>query len=144
MTDTTSIPLSRLSAWDGNVRKTGGADTSLAELSASIAAHGVLQSLLIRPLKRGRYEVIAGGRRLKALQHLAEQGRIDAEYAVPCQILSGDADATEASLNGENYSCSCRAQHEHDHAEFRIMWRSVIPTQCPLVLTGMPQLLYSA
>src|ERR1022692_1980054 len=38
MTDTTSIPLNKLTAWDGNVRKTAGADTALAELAASIAA----------------------------------------------------------------------------------------------------------
>ena len=39
MTDTTSIPLNKLVAWDGNIRKTTGADTALAELAASIAAH---------------------------------------------------------------------------------------------------------
>ena len=42
MTDTTPIPLNRLVAWDGNVRKTAGADTALAEPAASIGAHGLL------------------------------------------------------------------------------------------------------
>ena len=45
MTDNRSIPLNKLTAWDGNVRKTAGADTALAELAASIAAHGQNASL---------------------------------------------------------------------------------------------------
>ena len=63
MTDITSIPLNKLAAWSGNVRKTAGADTALAELAASIAAHGLLQSLVVRKGKKGSYAVVAGGRR---------------------------------------------------------------------------------
>jgi ParB family chromosome partitioning protein len=98
MTDTTSIPLNKLTAWDGNVRKTAGADTALAELAASIAAHGLLQSLVVRKDKKGKFSVVAGGRRLAALQQLAESGSIEADYAVPCQVIASDADATEISL----------------------------------------------
>src|ERR1039458_6018460 len=98
MTDTTSIPLNKLTAWDGNVRKTAGADTALAELAASIAAHGLLQSLVVRNGKKGKFAVVAGGRRLQALQQLAESGKISADYAVPCQVVADDADATEISL----------------------------------------------
>jgi ParB family chromosome partitioning protein len=98
MTDTTSIPLSKLTAWDGNVRKTAGAGTALAELAASIAAHGLLQSLVVRNGKKGKFAVVAGGRRLAALLQLAESGKIFADYAVPCQVIAHDADATEISL----------------------------------------------
>jgi len=98
MTDTTSIPLGKLVAWNGNVRKTAGADTALAELAASITAHGVLQSLVVRRDKKGRFAVVAGGRRLAALQSLAKAGSITADYAVPCQVVPDDADATEISL----------------------------------------------
>jgi len=98
MTDTTSIPLSKLTAWDGNVRKTAGADTALAELASSIAAHGLLQSLVVRNGKKGKFAVVAGGRRLMALQSLVECGKIAADYAVPCQLVADDADATEISL----------------------------------------------
>jgi len=98
MTDTTSIPLNKLTAWDGNVRKTAGADTALAELAASIAAHGLLQSLVVRNGKKGKFAVVAGSRRLQALQQLVESGRIEADYAVPCQLVADDADATEISL----------------------------------------------
>ncbi|MBV9081721.1 MAG: ParB N-terminal domain-containing protein [Acidobacteriaceae bacterium] len=48
MTETTSIPLHKLTASGSNVRKTAGADTALAELAASIASHGLLQSLVVR------------------------------------------------------------------------------------------------
>jgi len=98
MTDTTSIPLNKLAAWDGNVRKTAGADTALAELAASIAAHGLLQSLVVRNAKKGKFAVVAGGRRLAALLQLVESGKISADYAVPCQVVADDADATEISL----------------------------------------------
>lgn len=98
MTDTTSIPLNKLAAWDGNVRKTAGADTALAELAASIASHGLLQSLVVRNGKKGKFAVVAGGRRLQALQQLAEAGKISSDYAVPCQVVADDADATEISL----------------------------------------------
>lgn len=98
MTNTTSIPLNKLAAWDGNVRKTAGADTALAELAASIASHGLLQSLVVRNGKKGKFAVVAGGRRLQALQQLAESGKISSDYAVPCQVVADDADATEISL----------------------------------------------
>jgi len=38
----------------------------LAELAASIKEHGILQPLLVRPLPEGKYELIAGERRLRA------------------------------------------------------------------------------
>jgi len=48
MTDITSIPLNKLVALEDNARRTAGADTALHELAASIAAHGLLQSLVVR------------------------------------------------------------------------------------------------
>jgi ParB family transcriptional regulator, chromosome partitioning protein len=41
-------------------------DESLEELAASIREHGVLQPLVVRPISEGRYELIAGERRLRA------------------------------------------------------------------------------
>ncbi len=94
---TDTIPLNRLTAWTGNVRKTG-ADTGLAELSASIAAHGLLQSLVVRKGKKGKYAVVAGRRRLMALTALAEAGTIQPDKPIPCHVIAGDANATEISL----------------------------------------------
>jgi len=98
MTLPTSIPLNKLTAWNGNVRKTAGADTAMAELAASIASHGLLQSLVVRKGKRDTYAVVAGGRRLAALQSLAESGTIASDYAVSCTVIADDANATEISL----------------------------------------------
>jgi hypothetical protein len=50
--ETSSIPLNKLVPWDGKVRRTK-AEEGLEELIASIAAHGVLQSLVVRKASRG-------------------------------------------------------------------------------------------
>ena len=97
MTDNTTIPLSKLLAWDGNVRKTDP-DRGIDELAASITAHGLLQSLVVRKDKRGKYAVVAGRRRLLALKSLAEAGTIETDRPIPCHVLDAEADATEISL----------------------------------------------
>lgn len=124
-TDIRTIPLHRLDAWDGNVRKTPGSKTALKELAASIAAHGVLQSLVVRPAKRDRFAVIAGGRRLRALQALAEAGTIAADYPVPCQVLPVAADGAEASLAENTVR---EAMHPADAFEaFRALAETGVP-----------------
>jgi ParB family chromosome partitioning protein len=97
MTDNTTIPLNKLLAWEGNVRKTD-ADKGIDELAASITAHGLLQSLVVRKDKRGKYAVVAGRRRLLALKSLADAGAIKADMDIPCHVLDDEADATEISL----------------------------------------------
>ena len=66
------IALNKLVASTDNARKTGIAD-GIEELAASIAAHGLLQSLVVRKTSRGKFAVIAGQRRRMALSLLAEQ-----------------------------------------------------------------------
>lgn len=46
---------------------------ALQELAASIAASGLLQPVIVRPRSNGRYELIAGERRLRAVQQLGWQ-----------------------------------------------------------------------
>ena len=41
-------------------------EEALNELADSIAAHGVLQPLLVRPMKNGMYQIVAGERRWRA------------------------------------------------------------------------------
>jgi ParB family chromosome partitioning protein len=41
------------------------------DLTASIREHGVLQPILVRPLERGHYEIVAGERRWRAVTALA-------------------------------------------------------------------------
>jgi ParB family transcriptional regulator, chromosome partitioning protein len=90
------IPLTKIAPSPANVRKTGN-KTGIEELAASIAAHGLLQNLQVRPAKGGSFEVVAGGRRLAALKLLAKQKKIAADYPVPCHALDIE-DATEISL----------------------------------------------
>ena len=97
MTEIIHIPLNRLTAWKGNVRKTGIAE-GIGELAASIAAHGLLQSLIVRKGKKGKYEIVAGQRRHIALLRLATEGKLDKDYPVPCMLAQESADASELSL----------------------------------------------
>jgi ParB family chromosome partitioning protein len=94
---TTTISLNKLTAWDGNVRKTDS-DKAISELAASIAAHGLLQPPVVRKDKRGKYAVVAGRRRLLALQLRAANGEIPANAPIACNLLEGEADATEIGL----------------------------------------------
>jgi ParB family chromosome partitioning protein len=97
MTDNISIPLNKLLAWEGNVRKTD-ADKGIDELATSIAAHGLLQSLVVQKDKRGKYAVVAGRRRLAALQVLVEAKTVKPDMDIPCRVLDDETDACEISL----------------------------------------------
>ena len=98
-----AIPLSRLALAPENVRKTPPDPHADAELKASIAALGLLENLVVRAHAPGedgadRYAVIAGGRRLRAMQALSEDGVCEADHPVPCQVRSADAEPGELSL----------------------------------------------
>ncbi|WP_263351338.1 ParB/RepB/Spo0J family partition protein [Acidicapsa acidisoli] len=124
MTTTTTISLNKLLAWGGNVRKTES-DKNIDELAASISAHGLLQSLVVRKDKRDKYAVVAGGRRLLALQSLADAGTLEADYPVPCNVIGLDTDATEISL-AENVQRE--AMHPADEFEaFKALIESGTP-----------------
>lgn len=96
MSDTLNIPLSKLTLWSGNVRKTGARD-GIAELAASIASHGLLQPLLVRKAQRG-YEIVAGQRRFHALKSLAKAGKLAKNFAVSCTLATDSVEASELSL----------------------------------------------
>ncbi len=93
------IALDRLSVAPENVRKTPPDATAEAELKASIAAHGLLENLIVRSEgPGGGYAVVAGGRRLAALKALAAAGVLDAAHPVPCLVVDGNASSSELSL----------------------------------------------
>ncbi len=98
-----TVPLDRLVPSPANVRKTPAGTAAFAELKASIPVHGVLENLVARsaePAEDGgeRYAVIAGARRLAALNELAAEGVIEADYPVPCRIVANGANDSEISL----------------------------------------------
>ena len=68
-----------------------------AELKASILAHGLMQNLVVTENVDGNFHVIAGGRRLEALQALRDEGKLPDGYAVPCQVVAEEL-ASEMSL----------------------------------------------
>jgi ParB family transcriptional regulator, chromosome partitioning protein len=96
MTNITDLPLHLLAEWEGNVRKSYS-KTGIDELAASIKAHGLQQNLVVRKVGRNRFGVVAGRRRLKALQLLLKAGDIHADYAVPCRVEVAD-NTVEISL----------------------------------------------
>jgi len=62
-----SVPLSQLRAGRYQPRTRMNPE-SLAELSESIKAQGVVQPILVRPAANGQFEIIAGERRFRAAQ----------------------------------------------------------------------------
>jgi len=89
--DVVMVPLANLRAWSGNPRQHFD-EEGLAELASSIRSLGLLQPLTVRPtlchesVEEGLcYDVIAGGRRLRAC-------RIAGLDPVPCLVR----DVTEA------------------------------------------------
>ena len=99
-----------------NVRTAPPEAAALAELKASLAAHGLLASLVVRPVEgvRPRYAVVAGGRRLAALKALAAEGAIPVNHPVPCRVDGSDTPPAELSL-AENVVRV--AMHPADQAE---------------------------
>lgn len=99
MTDIQHIPLNKLTAWEGNARRTVS-DEGIAELAASIAADGLINPLTVIPAKgKGQnFHVVAGSRRLRALQLLADRKELKAADGIRCTVLPADADAEQISL----------------------------------------------
>lgn len=96
MTTEQTIPLNQLVHSTANVRRTDRS-AGIEALAASIAAHGLRQNLNVRPTDSGKFEVVAGGRRLRALRLLAKQGGLASNAPVRCLVMA-DEDAAEISL----------------------------------------------
>ncbi|MFS8050867.1 ParB/RepB/Spo0J family partition protein [Rhizobium sp. BR 314] len=89
------IPLSRLVPSKANVRRVN-AGVGVSELADSIEALGLIQNLTVRKAKKGKYEVVAGSRRLAALNLLVREGRLAEDAEIPCNVR--DDNDTELSL----------------------------------------------
>ncbi len=89
------IALSRLVPSKANVRRVNAA-VGVSELADSIEALGLIQNLTVRKAKKGKYEVVAGSRRLAALQLLVKEGRLTEDIEIPCNVR--DDNDTELSL----------------------------------------------
>lgn len=90
------IPFSELVRSGKNVRKTRKAK-GVEALALSIKAQGLLQNIVIVERKDGTRTVEAGDRRIQAIGLLIQQGKLGADYQVPCKVVPEDQ-ATAVSL----------------------------------------------
>ena len=92
-----TLTLSKLFANGDDLRSTPAMEDADRELRASIAAHGLLEPLVVRRHDEA-WSVVAGHRRYRALRALAEAGEIAADAPVNCSILNEDVASAEAAL----------------------------------------------
>ncbi len=83
------IPLTEIDPSPDNPRK-HFEEEPLAQLAASIAEQGLLQPIVVRP-KSGRFEIVAGERRYRAL-------RLNQATEALCLVREGDDEATTRAL----------------------------------------------
>ena len=89
--------LAHIAIWDLGIKSTENVRQTvqgLAELARSISEHGLLQNLVVRRLPDGKFVVVAGERRCRAIAMLVESGstgRVD-HMQVPCLVLESDVD----------------------------------------------------
>ncbi|WCE02813.1 ParB/RepB/Spo0J family partition protein [Pseudoxanthomonas sp. JBR18] len=97
MSNIQQIPLDQLRISPRNARRTGG--NNVDDLAASIRAEGLLQNLVVTRADDGLFDVVAGGRRLTALQQLRTANALPEQLAggPTCSIVGSDV-ADEASL----------------------------------------------
>ncbi len=90
-----NVSLNKLVFSDANVRRVKNG-VSIEDLAADIAHRGMLQNLNVRPVldddgaETGTFHVLAGGRRLMALQLLVHQKRIAKTADIPCNVKPAD------------------------------------------------------
>ncbi|EFI6156902.1 ParB/RepB/Spo0J family partition protein [Escherichia coli] len=101
-TEEVSVPLASLIKSPLNVRTVPYSAESVSELAESIKGVGLLQNLVVHTLPGDRYGVAAGGRRLAALNMLAERGILPADWPVRVKVIPQEL-ATAASMteNGQ-------------------------------------------
>ena len=95
------ISVTKLLEWSGNARKTAPEEAALDALTASIARHGLINPLIVKPAtgrKEQHFHVVAGAQRLKAIWRNIENKTLPKDYMVACTVLPADADAEEISL----------------------------------------------
>ncbi|EBH4930488.1 ParB/RepB/Spo0J family partition protein [Salmonella enterica] len=96
-TEEVSVPLASLIKSPLNVRTVPYSAESVSELAESIKGVGLLQNLVVHALPGDRHGVAAGGRRLAALNMLAERNILTADWPVRVKVIPQEL-ATAASM----------------------------------------------
>jgi ParB family chromosome partitioning protein len=90
-----AIPFNKLVLSQANVRRLQ-AGQSIEDLAEDIARRSLLTSLTVRPVRdeagaeTGLFEVPAGGRRYRALEHLVKTKRLARNAGVPCIVVAAE------------------------------------------------------
>lgn len=97
------VALNKLDISADNVRQRSNPEFE-ERLSHDIEARGVLQNLIVaKGKKRGRYDIVGGGKRKRAMDIIVERGAMKADFPVPCLIIDKrQHNAGEVSL-AENF-----------------------------------------
>lgn len=95
------VPLSSLAKSPLNVRTIPYSVDSVRGLADSIEALGLLQNLIVHTLTDGQSGVAAGGRRLTALNLLAQEDRLAADHTVMVKRVSDDIAALASIAENE-------------------------------------------
>ncbi|MEJ8852162.1 ParB/RepB/Spo0J family partition protein [Variovorax rhizosphaerae] len=90
------VPLDKLAISTSNMRKVQH-EEGLIELAALIESQGLLQRLSIVANADGRFDVVAGGRRLRAMQMLAATGHWPTDQPIECKLYA-QGQAVQVSL----------------------------------------------
>ncbi|MCJ2029465.1 ParB/RepB/Spo0J family partition protein [Methylobacterium sp. J-043] len=115
LSEPTAIPFDKLVLSQANVRRIANGQ-SIEDLAEDIAHRGLMQNLNVRPIldeagqETGRYEVPAGGRRFRALEHLVKTRRMAKGVKVPCLVRAPDS-----AISAEEDSLAENAHREALH-----------------------------
>lgn len=115
LSEPTAIPFDKLVLSQANVRRIANGQ-SIEDLAEDIAHRGLMQNLNVRPIldeagqETGRYEVPAGGRRFRALEHLVKTRRMAKGVKVPCLVRAPDS-----AISAEEDSLAENAMREALH-----------------------------
>lgn len=97
------LKLNQLADHPKNVRVQSEYDPAgLKSLAASIAAHGLLQGLVVQQLADGSYGVLAGRRRMQAMRLLEESGGLTEGFRVPVRVIDKSENHVTALSLAEN------------------------------------------
>ncbi|MBO9724146.1 MAG: ParB N-terminal domain-containing protein [Novosphingobium sp.] len=89
-----------------NVR-TQSDEAADAELEANIGETGIILQNLIGvpvPRKKGRYEIVGGGRRLECVHRAIASGKLGDDFMVPLLVVKGTRDFIEMSFAENHYN----------------------------------------
>ena len=121
------IPLNKLVLSQANVRRVN-AGVSIEDLADDIARRGLLHNLNVRPLldgegqETGTFEVPAGGRRFRALEHLVRTKRMAKTVPVPCNVRDA---ASPISAEEDSLAENEKREALHPLDQFRAFQRLV-------------------